>query len=113
MYLLDWGKMTHSFLLVTSVIIFNHALQWSVAYDLNAKQTGHLKLLGYRFDKFVQDMKWLSMPDAQPNNQFVNGIKSNIAAKEEELNSPDQTTSNKVTTKPNVSLQKKITQKPK
>lgn len=67
--------MTHSFPLITSVIIFNHALQWSVAYDLNAKQTGHLKVLGYRFDKFVHHMKWLSMPDAQPDNLFVEGIK--------------------------------------
>lgn len=81
--------MTHSFLLVTSVIIFNHALRWSVAYDLNAKQTGHLKLLGYKFDKFVHDMKWLSMPNAQPDKQFVKGNKGNVAAKEEELNTSD------------------------
>lgn len=49
--------MTHSFPLITSVIIFNHALQWSVAYDLNVKQIGHLKVLGYRFDTFIHDMK--------------------------------------------------------
>lgn len=49
------------------------------------------------------------MPESQPSNQFVNGIKSNVAAKEDELNISDLTTSNKVTTKPtksNISLQK-------
>lgn len=49
--------MTHSFPLITDVNIFNHALQWFVDYNSNAKQTGHLKMLGYRFDKFVHDMK--------------------------------------------------------
>lgn len=32
-------------------------------------------VLGYRFDKFVHHMKWLSMSDAQPDNLFVKGIK--------------------------------------
>lgn len=37
-------------------VITGHALQWSVVNDSNAKQTGHLKILGYRFDTFVHQM---------------------------------------------------------
>lgn len=43
-------------------------------------------------------MKWLSMPTAQPDDLLVNGIKGNVAAKVEGLNTSDQSTSNEVST---------------
>lgn len=43
------------------------------------------------------------MPNAQPDNPLVKGIKGNVAAKVEGLNTSDQSISNKVTTKPSKS----------
>lgn len=42
-------------------MIVGHALQWSVVNDFNAKQSGHLKMLGYRFDTFVHQMNDLML----------------------------------------------------
>lgn len=47
---------------------------WLITW-MQKKKIGHLKVLGYRFDKFVHHMKWLSMPNAQPDDLFVKGIK--------------------------------------
>lgn len=43
------------------------------------------------------------MPNGQPDNLFVKGIKGNVAAKVEGLNTSDQSISNEVTTEPSKS----------
>lgn len=52
-------------------------------------------------------MKWLSMPNAQPDNLLVKGIKCNVAAKVEGLNTSDQSISNEFKTEPSKSKTQK------
>lgn len=46
------------------------------------------------------------MPNAPPDNLFMKGIKGNVAAKVEGLNTSDQSISNEVTTKSSKSKHK-------
>lgn len=46
------------------------------------------------------------MPNAQPDDLFMKGIKGNVAAKVEGLNASDQSISNGVTTEPSKSKHK-------